>query len=222
MADSVVGIYNRALSQAGITEFVSDVNEASLTAQVCNLWYDTTRRAVLRTAPWPSARRDQRLALVTERDGAWSSGQAPDPFRQSYGVPSDLLLPFHLAGFGSFSLQDNNAGTTLLVTNEPTPILHYIFDQTNVQRWDEGLHMAVVMSLAVFISTPLAASSARAQENQIRAMDIIGNAQAAAANQMSLKYESVPAYMGNYMTPSTSLRFIYPYETMSFGSLGSS
>jgi hypothetical protein len=220
VADSVVGIYNRALTQAGITELVTEVNEASLPAQICNLWYDTARRAVLRSAPWPSARKDRRLSLVSTRDGAWLSGQAPDPFRYAYGVPADLLLPFHLESWGSFSLRDNGSGTTLFVTNDVDPVLYYNFDQQNVQKWDEGLHLSVVFSLAVFISTPLSASQSRAQENAMRAVEITGQAMAAAANQMNLNYESQPAYLGGYNVPSTSPRFVYQFETLTLGSLG--
>jgi hypothetical protein len=222
MADSVVGVYNRALSQAGITEFVASPSEASLPAQVCNLWYDTARGAVLRSAPWQSARKTRRLALVSTRDGAWLPGQAPDPYRFAYGVPTDMLAPYHLESYFPFTFRDNDAGTSLLCTNDPDPLLYYNFDQTNVQRWDEGLHLAVVMTLAVFISTPLSASSVRARENEARALELVEQAQVFAANTQDQLEESVPPELlaAGYLNPTSTPRYVYPYQMLRIGALG--
>lgn len=221
MADSVVGVYNRAVSAAGGTGLISSTSEVSREAELCNLWYGTARRAVLRSAPWSSARKNFRLPLLEERTGVWQANLPPAPFRYAYSVPPDEIVPYHLESYASFIYRTHNVdGARMLCTNDRDPILLYIFDQQNVQRWDEGLHLAVVYTLAAFISSAMTGKMSRAEANEQKALEFVETARAAAANEIEFQEETMPDWMqaAGYGHLS-STRYVHQFETFRLGFL---
>ncbi len=85
---SAVNIANRALSKLGTQKTISDFTGSSPASVQCGLWYDTVRRALLRTAPWGFAR--QQLVL-TQMGDAFPDQTSPYPYLYMYAYPADCL-----------------------------------------------------------------------------------------------------------------------------------
>lgn len=79
---SELGIYNRALSQAGVSSQVGSLTENSRERKICSLWYEHTRDYVLKDFAWPFATRDIALAVTTDTAIGW---------QYAYGYPEDAL-----------------------------------------------------------------------------------------------------------------------------------
>lgn len=80
---SVVDIANMALSRIGNSQRINSLDEASLQAEQCNLFYEQARDFVLRDYPWGFATAFVELAQVTVN---------PDPrFLYAYAQPQDCL-----------------------------------------------------------------------------------------------------------------------------------
>lgn len=81
---SKVAICNQALGHLGISKLIASISENSQEARALNLYYDDGLADVLRSFPWPFARRIVSLALVEEDPN--------DEWSFSYRVPVDCLL----------------------------------------------------------------------------------------------------------------------------------
>lgn len=80
---SVVDIANMALSRIGNSQRISSLDEASLQAEQCSLFYEHARDFVLRDYPWGFATAFVELAQVEIN---------PDPrFQYAYAQPQDCL-----------------------------------------------------------------------------------------------------------------------------------
>lgn len=84
MAYTEVQICNLALSNLGISTLIADLDEDSNEARVCNIWYETTRDAVLRDFPWSFAKR--RVTLAED------AGDPATDWDYVYIYPSDCLM----------------------------------------------------------------------------------------------------------------------------------
>lgn len=80
---SITEIYNQALSNLGVTRYVSDTTDQTIEAEVCNQWFEHVRDELLRMADWPFARRRVALAVVAG---------GPDHWLYQYRYPSDCLF----------------------------------------------------------------------------------------------------------------------------------
>lgn len=80
---SVVDICNMALSRIGNSQRINALDEASIQAEQCSLFYEPSRDFVLADYPWPFAMAYVSLAEVVDN---------PNPeFPHSYSVPTDCL-----------------------------------------------------------------------------------------------------------------------------------
>ena len=103
---SFVDIANRALSALGTRSSIAALNEGSNESISASKWIDTTRRQVLRMAPWNSCRNYNTLTLVAAAPGTpenpspgstlWQKGQPPPPWNYEYAYPSDCLRPIFI------------------------------------------------------------------------------------------------------------------------------
>ncbi len=83
---SIVEICNIALSQIRAGS-INSLNEASLQAQQCRLWYPLALEQILRDAPWQFARVIRPLSRLSDDDG----NNRVFNWAYSYQYPADLL-----------------------------------------------------------------------------------------------------------------------------------
>ena len=103
---SLVDIANRALSLVGTRSQIAALNEGSNESIAANKWIDTTRRELIRMAPWNSVRNYNTLTLICAAPGtpenpsggtvAWQKGQPPPPWSYEYAYPSDCIRPIFI------------------------------------------------------------------------------------------------------------------------------
>lgn len=216
MAQSITELYNLALSAAGTRARISLPDERSREAEICNLWYPSVYRQVLRAAPWSSARAYQRLALFAEVGDQWEPG-APEPgFRFAYSLPDKCLRPVYLYGYSRFSVGLINPTLQALMTNEPDPVLYYTHEQVEVSLWDSQLYLAIAHALAANIALPLNGRTQQARAAIAQANMLIAQAQETAANEIFAPVETSPSWLqvrGSSFDNSVS-PYVYPNGPM--------
>jgi len=189
---SKVDIFNMALSAVGASSTVSEENEVSREAEVCNRWYKAARDTALGMAPWPEARGYARLAKSSERiEGhIWTlAGPAP-AYRFSFAVPADLIKPFHLQSFQRFEY----SGRTISCA-ESAPILYYIKRLEDVTKWENPLTMSVVFTLASYIAMPLTGKDDVDSKMMQKAMLISDEMTLQVVNTESVSMETIPSFI---------------------------
>ena len=82
-----VDIGNRALSEIGARVMISSMDENTVAAANCKLWYNTMRQMLLRGAHWGFARATAPLSLL----GTLEDGTSQYPWRFMYAYPADCL-----------------------------------------------------------------------------------------------------------------------------------
>lgn len=104
MVDTVLSIINNALQGIGARQTVASLSEGSPEARVANLCYDSTRRKILRSAPWNCARKIETLSLLIAAPGTpenpnatpsdtWNSDDyPPPPWLYGYSYPNDCVF----------------------------------------------------------------------------------------------------------------------------------
>lgn len=221
-----VDIYNLACSSVTTTSSIESVDEDSTEAQECKLWYGLVRDWVLESAPWGSARQTSRLALLATRDDSldWVDGDPTPGYTYAYGRPSDMLRPRYLTSMARFELGLRNS-TPALMTNQPTALLVYTMQQTNIDTWDRDLRLAVIHTLAAKVSRKLTGSRSKMIDNFNMANEYVLQARAAAANQRMNTLDFAPSGLvargGGNLNPSTM--YVYPnadFTAAGFGNLG--
>lgn len=100
---STTDIANRALSLLGARSTISSLAENSNEAFSANKWIDSTRRELLRLAPWNCATNFQNLSLICAAPGTpenpsqvlttWQKGIPPPPWCYEYAYPVDCIRP---------------------------------------------------------------------------------------------------------------------------------
>ena len=72
MAQTVLALYNQALSAVRARGRLSSPTENSREREECDIWYPTVRDVVQESAYWESCRTTERLTLLKERNTALS------------------------------------------------------------------------------------------------------------------------------------------------------
>lgn len=217
MAADEVSIFNQALNAIGTRDNVSSVAENSREAEVCRLWYTTTRDQVLRAAYWNCAKAYARLAVAAQRDEtvAWQAGDPEPGFLFAYALPSDCIRPRFLSSYSRFTV-GVNGGAPALFSNAEEVILFYTKRETNVALWDASLQMAVAYALAAYICKPLTGKIRGAQDAERQANNLILLAREEHANDDDNLLDTLPDWIAArssaYGMPQT--RFFYPYGPM--------
>lgn len=212
MATDEVGIYNQAVSFVGSDSTVASTDEVSREAEVCSLWYDSVVQKTLRAAPWPSARKVIRLALLAERDFTeeWTSADPEPNWKYAYSYPSDLIRPRYLHGYGRFTTGLTD-GTRSILTDVEDAILIYTSRQKSVLSWENDLQLAITYALAAHICMPLSGKLEKTSLAIQLANQLILDARMTAANQDTDRLDSIPDWIaargfGN----AQSSKFIFP------------
>lgn len=213
MIPDLVTCYNLALDSISADSRLTSVTEKDRGAERCNLWYPVVLDQVLRGAPWPSARKQKRLALVaTKSSGEWVVGDPEPGFTYCFAPPADMLYPQYLAGFGRFTLSARDDGTQVINTNDPAPVLFYTFRQDVPLRWEPSLGMAIAYGLGANIAMPMTGKAQRAASVLEKANSLILMARVEAANEGMNFYETIPDWIAarGYSNPGDS-RYYYPF-----------
>jgi len=152
---SPVSICNIALARIGHTRGIADLDEASLDAQACKIYYEHDRDIVLAAAPW---------YFNTRRKALASTGTPPIEWLFRFALPDDCLKPMQIADDRRvrlsddripFALEDDGSGgSTILLCDVKAPNLIYLARLTQT-----GLYPPVfVNALAWLIAADLAVS----------------------------------------------------------------
>lgn len=210
--DSEVKIYNLALNAVGERSNISSPTENSRRAEVCNLWYEPVREAILAGAPWPEATKFQYLALSNEQDdNTWTEDEARPGYQFLYKLPSDCLRPQYLTDFAQFLLGNLDDNQRTLHTNTEKAVLAYTANITNVSVFAAELRMAIVYGLAAHICMPLTGKTARAESMLRKSNDILMAARESASNASNEQHEHIPDWISarGYSTGITQ-KYYYP------------
>lgn len=155
MALTDVQICNMALGHLAHTKFIAALNERSLAANLCDLYFEPARDFVLEDFPWPFATAYGTLALVGEDPN--------DDWDFSYRYPSGCLFARRLVT--SLGRRDPNpppfriasdAQGRLIYTNQETAVLEYTKLVTDTNLWPAVFGMALSWYLAGLIAPGLA------------------------------------------------------------------
>jgi hypothetical protein len=223
MAADITSIFNLALSACNHRSSVAIYTEDSREARLCRTWYDHTRQLVLSAAPWDSATKQSRLAVLAERDDSldWASADPQTSWLFAYGAPVDMVRPRNLSTFARFKpgpWDNQNA----ILANESTAILTYTYDNRNPALWEIGLRDAIAFSLAAIIVGPLTGSDNRQNLLINTAFDKVMQARANIANSDSGQLpEAIPDWIAarGFTLSSPQTPYIYPpadFGTASF------
>lgn len=214
-ATTEVALYNLALSLAGSSVTVVSTTETSREAQLCKLWFDDVRDAVLSAAQWQSTKKVLMLEQDEERDTA-DDWQNYDPFPgylYSYVLPSDMLYPWRLATWDRFELGVDQNNARRLFTDREDAVLIYARQETTITTWEHALKMAIVHALSAYICGPLTGKIQRMQLLLSWANDAIQQARLATGNTQDLQVETDPSWIqarGANLTLGQT-RYFYPY-----------
>lgn len=213
-AIDAVYIFNLALGAIGNQTQVAAVDEPSLEAETCSLWYESVRDQVFRAAPWTTLKGAFRLPLYSTRDNSlpWQNTDPTPGWNYAYGVPSDMVYPRYLTSFNPFERAIQADNTQVIVTNDPTPILTYTRRIVDPGAWDVDLQQAVAFALGAHIANRLTGSTSKLQLAFSLANDKIMAARANLGNMMQWQPQTTPDWIqargSAYDAPFQ--RFIFP------------
>lgn len=110
---SITSVCNQALSSIGARAFIANLNENSVEAQNCALWYQPVFQQLARAAKWNCLRAQTELSLICAAIGTPENPigtsftiQPPTPWLYQYQIPANSLairflvpsLPFTATG----------------------------------------------------------------------------------------------------------------------------
>jgi hypothetical protein len=228
MAQSQLALYNMALAACGQDYTLSAVNEESVAAELCELWYENTRQMILRAAHWNSARRFSRLTEEAERDESedWVAADPNPGWYFSYDLPTSMLAARYLTDFSQFDIGYDDNGKVLNCNVGGTeavdaPVLCYTVDVTDVTLWEPDLYQAVIYGLAGNITMPLTGKVNRARANFELANAILLQARAANANERYQNMQQWPETLQirGHIGPVATNAYVAPYGSL-FSSTG--
>lgn len=222
MSQSMVNLFNQALTTVGAAPEITDPEANSKAANICRLWFDPARQAVMSAHHWPSVRKAARLARKATRSSNtdWQSSDPRPGFAYAFALPSDCLQPQYLADFSRFTL-GRLGDTQALHGNTEHPILYYTCDCRNPAMWSADLYLCVVFSLAAHINMAKSGKLQTTQKLEQRVFELIELASVNEANADDEWYESVPAqWQGAGFDIPPQNRFFYPTSTFRVGGIG--
>ena len=155
---STVSISNVALAALGANRIVA-TNEGTEEANLITVHFDQARQYLLSLHPWNFAMKRVQLGQDATKP----------PFRYdfSYTLPADFMRVVTVQENIDYKIETNGNGDPAIFTNKDEAFIKYVFDQTDVTKWD--FHFVELMSayLTVVLAYAITKSSsveARAQE----------------------------------------------------------
>lgn len=218
---AAVDLCNRALGAIASRSTISSLNEASVEANECNRWYDSSRQAALRSHNWGFARRTAVLTLLVTAPGVDSQAATNlpwsfMPWSYEYAYPSDCLKfrlmvpsipgqPFvprpWLIGLPpvrwemSADLDTNSVPIRVLLTDQPSAVGVYTFDCTNPDMFDDLYMDALVYTLAGNLAMPVTGNPTVANGMRAKANEAVQKAMVADGNEGLRSQNSTPDWI---------------------------
>ena len=217
MAESVVDIWNLALSAAGGRGGITSETDKGREVDLCRMHFPQVRDVIMKASSWPCSSAYALLALTATRGTAsWTVNDPAPEWTYAYAEPSDMLAPRYLTSYGRFT-RSRFRGTSHIMCNEPQAILHYSARETDVANWDTGLKQAVIYGLAAAITYPLSGKFSAARDNRELATEAIMLSRTEIANESDEQYKALPQWIAarGYEQRPTQTPFFWPYETFS-------
>jgi len=222
MSLAQVDIYNMALAAVGAPGRVQLPTEVSPEAEVCQLWYESVRDLILRSAPWDCAKAHVRMAQQAVREltddetegDVWVAADPAPGWQYAFFLPANLLAPRYLSTYARFELGMSADDKRVLYCNDPAPVLIYTKRQTRVDLWEVDLQHAIAFGLAAHIAEPLTGSANKVRLVTAQAIDKIMNARQASANMPNAGMaDPLPEWLAarGYGGAMPSTQFIYPW-----------
>jgi len=150
MATSEAEICNLALARLGQGEFITSLDQANKAAEVCKLYYPTTRDALLRQHKWNFATKRQTLALASTPN--WK-------YTYAFQLPNDCLKVIETEN-DKYVDSKWDVEEDKIVTNDSSCKIEYIARVTDVSKFDSLFVDLVACRLAAEISPHLTKNSA--------------------------------------------------------------
>lgn len=168
---TAVDICNLAVSRLKVQDSpISAIDPPNTPEEkTCSIWYDQTRQAVLRAHPWNFA--IKRISL---------SADATAPVfgfsNRSSELPSDYLR-FLTLGENEEIRHDYEIENNRILTNTDAPyLLKYIFDQTDILKWDALAKRALVAELSSNMGYAFTGNRALGQDLEKEYQEILAEA----------------------------------------------
>lgn len=187
MAFSDVQICNMALADIGSSRTIANLEtEKTQEANVCNLFFEPMRDAVLRDFPWPFAQRYIELAEVeTDPNTDWGF---------SYRYPSDAIRIIRIvlesgryerdrADFEVANDVTETSGGKIIFTDIENAVVQYTLKFTNPALFDPDFGSALSLRLASRIAKPLGRKDSDRREAFALYLAEIDAARATAVNE---------------------------------------
>lgn len=215
-------VANEALQECLARATIASFQERSKEARAVAVFYNNTRDAMLRAAPWNFARAMSQLTLLKAIPGTpenpttpavqgWQPNYPPTPWFYSYAQPSDCIRMRYVMGqlggnttvtqlrqspymVASDTDQQGNAATVVL-TNMSQALAVYTRRIVNEDLWDAQFHQAFVKSLASRLVMPLAGDKALAKSLQAEAKELIMAARISDGNENTTLEEHLPDWL---------------------------
>lgn len=156
---SAVQICNRALSECGISAFITSIDPAdgSHESAICALHYADSVKAVLEDSNW---------GFSTKRADLQDIGLPPTNWGYRYRYPSDCLKARAIAVEGTINplntqripfevVGDPDNSAKAICTNQQNAVLIYTVNVTDTTLFSNGFTRALVAFLASKIAGPL-------------------------------------------------------------------
>ena len=213
MSYSELQLYNLAVDAVGGTGTIETTTEASREAELCSRWFGPVRDKVLRAAHWQSAKKVARLAQFSPRVAdIWEPSDPSPGYHYGYSLPSDIIIPRHLADFARFELSIYENGQHMLSTSGSSSLLYYTA-RFDVEQMESSLALAIAAALAAHICEPLTGATRKAQFKLQEANEAIMQARLETANIDHQPISHIPDFIAvrGYGTPFQGQNFIYPF-----------
>ena len=218
MTETVLGIYNAAISAAEGRGRLTSLDESSREREECDLWYGIVRDTVQEATHWPACRASSRLTLVATRNenNLWTSADPEHPFKYAYSLPSDCLRPWYLTNYQTFQLSyDIDNDRTLLSTNSEQAILIYARRNNIPSKWTPGQRQATLLALSAMITPGISGDRSRQATNYQLANQILLQAQSDALNSSQNMLEVLPPELASRgYEDMTQTQFYYPFGSL--------
>jgi hypothetical protein len=140
-----------ALAMLGDTATVANIEppDASVQANYCSMFYNTTKQEALETHPWTFATYRHQLALL---------GDTPSDWEFVYGLPADFMRLVKVLDADGTEIQFytiERGSTVALMTNVAATTLLYISSLTPESKFSGLFTRAFATLLASYLAGPI-------------------------------------------------------------------
>lgn len=184
-----LSITRKALLILGDFYDISSASEESAEAEAMAEVFDDARKEALKMGPWTFALTHETL---TENTSSVDGTALPNLWTKSYARPSDLLLALNIVNplgrnrepipFEEVIVEISAAKTLVLLTDQGSAELRYIFDQGDLTMFTPEAEWALAMVLAAKTSMALHGDYALSEKIMDNARSYVSTALAQNAN----------------------------------------